>query len=361
MSDDQDPDSKTEEPSGKKLSEARAKGQVVKSQEFTHLFMLASMLVLLMMLLPGSFARINAALVPFVERPHAFSVDPAALGDMLIALLIELAIALVMPMALLLIAGVLATVVQVGWVFSTEQVFSFNLERFNIVTNLLNKFKAKNLIEFAKSCAKVAIVSAVLGPALWPLMGSVEHFIGMPMGALVLETRDISVQIIFTVLMVVAAMAAADWWYQRYDFMQNMRMTKQEVKDEYKQAEGDPLVKNKIRQLRLQRAQNRMMENVPKADVVVTNPTHYAVALKYDPGAMGAPTVIAKGVDFMAQRIREVAIEHQVPIIPNPPLARALYAAAEVNEEVPEEHYKAVAQIISYVFKLKRRAIQPTS
>ena len=355
MSDDQDPDSKTEDPSGRKLDEARSKGQVSKSQEFNHVFMLGSVLVLVLLLLPSSFATINAVLRPFIERPHDFAMDGGALGAVLVELLVEVGLAMLFPLALLMVAAVLASIVQVGWLFSTEQVFSFNLERFNIVANFLNKFKGRNLVEFLKSVAKVAIVCAVLTPLMMPMLGAVEHFIGMPLALVVLETRDLSAQIIFAVLIVMAVLAGVDWWYQRFQFMKNMRMTKQEVKDEYKQAEGDPLIKNKIRQLRIQRAQSRMMENVPKADVVVTNPTHYAVALKYDQLTMGAPTVVAKGVDFMAQRIREIAIENGVPIIPNPPLARALYAAAEVNEEIPEEHYKAVAQIISYVFKLKRK------
>ncbi|WP_044563940.1 flagellar biosynthesis protein FlhB, partial [Azospirillum sp. B4] len=281
--------------------------------------------------------------------------DRAGLGHLLTALLSEVAVAMSVPFAVLVIAAFLASVLQVGIVFSTERLFSFDLNRFNPVTNLLNKFKVANLIEFAKSVIKVVVVSAIVLPGLIPLGHAVDHFIAMPLMGLVNETKHQAIGLIIRVMVALALLAGADWWYQRWKFMRDLRMTKQEVKDEHKQSEGDPLIKGKIRALRIQRARSRMMDNVPKADVVVTNPTHYAIALKYDPISMTAPMVVAKGVDFVAARIRELAEEHGIPLVPNPPLARALYASAEVDEEIPAEHYKAVAQVISYVFKLKKK------
>ncbi len=149
--------------------------------------------------------------------------------------------------------------------------------------------------------------------------------------------------------------AAMDYGYQRHEFMKNMRMTKQEVRDEYKQQEGDPIVKQRLRQIRMERARKRMMAEVPKADVVITNPTHYAVALRYDNANMAAPKVVAKGVDFVAKTIRELAEKHGVMMVRNPPLARALYDAVDLDAEIPAQHYKAVADVISYVYKLKGR------
>jgi flagellar biosynthetic protein FlhB len=161
------------------------------------------------------------------------------------------------------------------------------------------------------------------------------------------------IAMIMIVVLMVFVLAAADWFYQRWAFTQQMKMTKQEIKDEHKQTEGDPMIKGRLRALRMQRARQRMMAAVPKASVVVTNPTHYAVALQYDQDSNGAPVLVAKGVDLIAKRIRDLATENEVPIVENPPLARALYATVELDEEIPPEHYKTVAEIIGYVMKLK--------
>ena len=167
--------------------------------------------------------------------------------------------------------------------------------------------------------------------------------------------HKIVVLLIFTVVIAIFVLAVADYLYQRYTYLKKLRMTKQELKDEYKQVEGDPLVKSRIRQVRMERARHRMMENVPKADVVVVNPTHYAVAMEYKMEEMDAPVVVAKGVDFLALRIREIAEEHEIPIVENPPLARALFASVEVDQAIPPEHFKAVAEVIGYVMQLKNQ------
>ncbi|MFY8094529.1 MAG: flagellar biosynthesis protein FlhB [Niveispirillum sp.] len=357
MAEDQDDDSKTEEPTGKRLADAREKGQVPKSQEFTHIFVLGASLVLILMILPWSFGRISVSLVPFIEQPHAIQMESSSLLTVFFDLTTSVLIAMTVPLFILLVAVVVASVVQVGFLVTTENFLKFDLNRLNPMSALAQKFSGKNLVEFLKSLAKLIIVSIVVYLMLRPLWGSVDHFIAMSMIDIVKETQALSAKIIFAILLVLLVLGGADYLYQRYTFMKQMRMTKQEVKDEFKQAEGDPLIKGKIRQLRMERARNRMMGNIPTADVVVTNPTHYAVALKYDPAVMGAPTVVAKGVDHLAQRIREIAEENDVPLIANPALARALYASAEVNEEIPADHYKAVAEIISYVFKMKRKPL----
>jgi flagellar biosynthetic protein FlhB len=167
------------------------------------------------------------------------------------------------------------------------------------------------------------------------------------------EFYKLILRLLFGVLAVVTVLALFDYAYQRFAFMRSMRMSKQEVKEENKQAEGDPVIRARLRAIRMNRARKRMMAAVPKASVVITNPTHYAVALQYDMGDSGAPKVVAKGADLVAMKIREIAAEHDVPIVENPPLARALYAGVEIDREIPPEHYKAVAEIISYVFRLK--------
>jgi flagellar biosynthetic protein FlhB len=353
----EDQESKTEEPSQKKLADAREKGQVPRSHELNHLVLLGSGLALILMLLPGAFASLTMVLRPFLEQPHAMPTDSGGLGALLTELLMRAGLALAFPLLLPLIASVLGSILQTGWMVTPENVMKFDFKRINPLSNLTQKLSRRNLVEFGKALLKLAVVGAVVVSLLWPMLSSAEHFVGMPLEALVAETRHLAGRLMIGVLIILAVLAAADFLYQRFEFMQNMRMTKQEVKDEYKQTEGDPLIKSKIREKRILRARSRMMQNVPQADVVVTNPTHYAVALKYDPGTMAAPVVLAKGVDNIAAKIREIAEENGVPLVANPPLARALYATAEIDQEIPAEHYKAVAQVISYVFKLKRRPI----
>ncbi|CAN0467571.1 unnamed protein product [Phaeothamnion confervicola] len=190
-----------------------------------------------------------------------------------------------------------------------------------------------------------------------PEVASLNKLVGMEMIQLLWEIRTLLAKLLVGVVSIVAVITAIDLIYQRMQHMREMRMSRQELKEEYKETEGDPLVKGRLRQLRMERTRRRMMAQVPQSDVVVTNPTHYAVALKYDQATMAAPKVMAKGIDKAAQRIREIAKEHGIPVVENPPLARGLFAACDVDEEVTPEFYKAVAEVISYIFRLKRRRL----
>ncbi|MGE4529531.1 MAG: EscU/YscU/HrcU family type III secretion system export apparatus switch protein, partial [Rhodospirillaceae bacterium] len=194
-----------------------------------------------------------------------------------------------------------------------------------------------------------------LGFVVWPQLDWILRLPEMETVAMLLEVRVIIMIIIATVLGVMLTVAFADMFFVRYQTHKKLKMTKQEVKDEHKQSEGDPQIKSRIRSIRMERFRKRMMAAVPKADVVITNPTHFAVALSYKMEDMAAPKVVAKGVDFLAKRIRELAEENDVPIVENPPLARALYASVEVDQFIPPEHYRPVAEIISYVMKLKKK------
>jgi len=208
---------------------------------------------------------------------------------------------------------------------------------------------ASNLV---KGILKIAIVGTAVWTALWPMRGQLASLLDESTADMAGDMVHLIIRIMIAALTVLAVIAVLDYSLQRYRFMQRNRMSKQEVKDEMKQTDGDPAVKARIRKVRIERSRRRMMAAVPEATVVITNPTHYAVALKYESGKMAAPVCVAKGMDALALRIRAVAEEAEVPIVENPPLARALYASVELDEAVPPEHYKAVAQVIGYVMRL---------
>ena len=190
---------------------------------------------------------------------------------------------------------------------------------------------------------------------VWPERDILTQVMTLELTQLLQVTENIALRMLVAVLSVLALIALADYAYQRWETLKKLRMSVQDIRDEHKDTEGDPKIKARIRQLRMERARTRMMAAVPEATVVVTNPTHFAVALKYEHEEMDAPIVVAKGADLVAKRIRDLATENNIPIVENPPLARGLFAAAEIDEPIPLEHYKAVAEVISYVFKLRRQ------
>ena len=211
----------------------------------------------------------------------------------------------------------------------------------------------KKVVESLKGIIKITVITFISILVIRPYLEKINLMPTMDTMAILSFIHKVVVLLIFTVLIAVLIIALADYAWQKYSHLKKLRMTKQEVKDEYKQMEGDPLVKSRIRQVRMERARHRMMDNVPKADVVIVNPTHYAVALEYKMETMDAPVVVAKGLDHLALRIRELAEENDIPIVENPPLARALFASVELDQAIPQEHFKAVAEVIGYVMQLK--------
>jgi flagellar biosynthetic protein FlhB len=222
-------------------------------------------------------------------------------------------------------------------------------------------FSSRSLVEFAKGLLKLGIVGGVSWYLMRPEFDRLERFTGFDVMQMLAVLNDLSLRLMGAVLAVMTAIAGLDFFYQKFQLMKSLRMSREDMREEYKQQEGDPMIKGRLKQLRLERARRRMMAEVPKADVVITNPTHFAVALRYDQTAMAAPRVVAKGADLVAKRIRELAEEAKVPIVENPPLARALFATVELDQEVPPEHYKAVAKVISYVMALRGRRPRPQS
>ncbi len=352
MAEDQDKDSKTEEPTGKRLEDARKKGDVAKSQEIQTWAMLVAGTAILLLFGPWMAGRVQAVMRPLIEMPHAFDTDSAALHRLLVDLALELLLVMAGPFALLMVVAVATGIAQHGWVFTFEKIKP-KLSKINPIQSAQKYLTPQPWLELLKGLLKLGVVAAAIILIVWPRQRELELLLGMEVRIQLAYLMDILALVLYAVIAVVAVIAVADLLYQRYSHHEKMRMTKQEVRDEHKQQEGDPQVKARIRSLRIERARQRMMQAVPTADVVVTNPTHYAVAMKYDMEAMGAPVVVAKGVDHLALRIREMAKEHEVTIVENPPLARALYAAVEVDQEIPPEHYKAVAEVIGYVMRLK--------
>jgi len=356
MSEDQDEASKTEDPTAKRLSDAREKGQVAISQDFKHWIMLLAGTALVGLFGPAIAVDVRDAVMPFMERPHAFPVDRDELFSTFAGVLLAAFLALALPVLMLIVAGLASGLLQNGFIFTTTPIEP-KLSKLSPIKGFKRIFSTNAPVELAKSVLKMGIIGAVLVAVLLPQLVRPDVFTAMSIEALMAEIFRLALLLLAIVLALQAVVAVVDWAYQRWNHNKQLRMTKTEVKDEYKQLEGDPQVKARIRSLRMERARRRMMQAVPTADVVVTNPTHYAVALKYEPGEMAAPRLVAKGTDLVALRIREIAEENGVPIVENPPVARALHASVEIDQEIPPDQYRAVAEIISYVFRLKRRAV----
>ncbi len=323
------------------------------SQEIKTAASLAAILVVVWWVLPPMMDKVKSYLAALMQEPHTIRIGTEPeLVDMLRGLAARMALLMAVPLAVLLGAGLAAAFGQTGWLITTKKITP-DLNKLNPLNGLKRIFSLNGAVDLGKNLLKLILVAflfylVVKGKVTYlPLLPTME------MPAILSFLHSILIRLLMTILAVQICIAGADYMYQRFQYMKKLRMTKQEIKDEHRQSEGDPMVKARIRGLRLQRARQRMMASVPKADVVVTNPTHFACALKYDPDSMNAPMLVAKGQDLVAFRIRELAEQHDIMIVENPPLARALYAAVEIDREVPPEHYKAVAEVISYVFRLK--------
>jgi flagellar biosynthetic protein FlhB len=254
----------------------------------------------------------------------------------------------------LALAGVAARYIQDQPTFSGEKLTP-KLDKLNPVQGFKRVFGKAAAASFVKSLAKLGVVGAAMGWVLWPHDAELENISLLDPAALLPFIKERVVSMLIALASAAAVIAAIDYVTTRQSYMKRMRMSRREIKDEMRQSDGDPMVKAKLRQIRIERSRKRMMANVPNASVVITNPTHYAIALKYEPGETPAPICLAKGVDAVAQRIREVAQEHNIPLVEDPPLARALFAAADVDEPIPREHYEAVAKVIGFVMRLARR------
>jgi flagellar biosynthetic protein FlhB len=352
MAEQQDDAAKTEEPTPKRLQTAREKGQVAVSQEVKNWAMLLGAAFGLAVLAPGIMHGVTATAFKFLESPHAFSLDVENMQEALSGLLLDIGWAVAPIVGLMVVLAIAANVGQVGFLWAPTKIAP-QLEKISLIKGIQRLFSLRTVVEFLKGLAKLVAVAAVAFGLVLSAMKDIELIPSFALGQILDRVQLVAILLTVGTVTVMTVIAVLDYAFQRHSFIKQMRMTKQEVRDEHKQAEGDPQIKARIRRLRMERAQKRMMAAVPEADVVITNPTHFAVALAYEMEAMSAPKLVAKGVDVLAQRIREVAEENEVPLVENPPLARALYASVELDQEIPPEHYQAVAQVIGYVMRLK--------
>ncbi len=324
---------------------------MVKSQEVNTWFVLGAATLILLSFSGQMSSGLNGLLRGLLANAHAIPVD----GRGLIAVMQKLGIgtiaAVALPLGILALAAIAGNMVQHRLVWSGESLKP-KLSKISPGAGFKRLFSKIALMNFVKGLIKLALVGAIMTMILWPKRHQLDGLVTMDPAVVLLLTRALSLDVLGAVVAVLAIIAAADYLFQYRQWYNRLKMSLQELKEEFKQTDGDPHIKAKIRQLRVERMKKRMMAAVPQASVIITNPTHYAVALQYDRG-MGAPVCLAKGLDNIALKIREVAAKHNIPIVENPPLARALHATVEIDEEVPPEHYKAVAEVIGYVMRLK--------
>lgn len=347
---------KTEQPSQKRLDDALARGDVVKSQEVSTWFVMGGATLVLMAFSGGMTRELSATMRGLIANSWQIRVDGPALPHLFKMLGGELLAAIVLPFVVLLVAALAGNLVQHRLVWSLEGLTP-KLSKVSPLAGFKRLFSKQSLANFAKGILKIVVVGGVLIVLMWPERTRMEALVTLDPAELMPFTATLALKIMGAVVAMLAVVAAADYLFQYRTWYERQKMTLQEVKEEFKQTEGDPTIKGKLKQIRQARAKKRMMANVPKASVVITNPTHYAVALQYERG-MPAPVCLAKGVDALALKIREIAGEHRIPIVENPPLARALHATVEVDQPIPPEHYKAVAEVIGYVLRLRRSAFR---
>jgi len=352
MADNQQDQERTEDPTQKRLDDAHEKGDVVKSQEVSTWFILAGGTLVLAAFSGTMGGQLQTSMRGLIANSGAIVVDGRALMRLAERLGFEVVIAMAIPLLVLVLAAAAGNMVQHRLVWSYEPLKP-KLSKISPVAGLKRLFSKQALANFLKGLAKLAVIGGVMTALLLPQRHRLDTLVGADPSVILPLTQSLATNVLLTVVAILAFVAAADYLFQYRQWYEKQKMSLQDIKEEFKQTEGNPAIKAKVRQLRQNRMKKRMMASVPNASVVITNPTHYAVALQYERG-MNAPVCVAKGVDVLARRIKEVAGEHDIPIVENPPLARALHASVDIDQEIPQEHYQAVAEVIGYVMRLRR-------
>jgi flagellar biosynthetic protein FlhB len=345
---------KTEEATPKRREETREKGQVAKSRELTSIAVLGGCLIYFYFGAPVLIGRLLEVMKAIFRQSGQLAVSVDSIQALLLDLAFQTLLTLLPILLVAMLCGFLANFFQVGLIFSTEAIAP-KLSKISPLEGFKRLFSLRSFVELIKNIFKIAIVGAVAYLTVSGEATAIVPLMDLSVTGIVYYIGRVSFKILYTTCWVLILLAMLDYLYQRWEHEKKLKMSRQEIKDENKQTEGDPLVKGRIKRLQREMARKRMMAAVPKADVVITNPTHLAVALRYDPETMPAPLVIAKGADFLAEKIREIAKKHDVPLVENKPLAQVLYKMVAVEKTIPENLYKVVAEILAHVYSLKRK------
>lgn len=343
---------RTEEPTPKRQVDSKKKGQIARSRDFNTMAIVALAAAGLLIMGESLTDGLSQIMIQGLTPSRADIFDPMQLVDNFLATILDALIIILPFLMLMLLASLLSPILIGGWSFSFESLQP-KMSKLNPIKGIAKMFSAKSLVELVKTMAKFILVTAVAVVVLWTQADSFLQLGHQSVKTALAHAGELFGWGFLFLTIALMIIAAIDVPFQIWDHMRQMRMTLQEVKDEMKDSEGRPEVKGKIRQLQREMAERRMLEDVPQADVVITNPEHFAVALKYDQEKGQAPVVVAKGADFVAASIRKVAIHNDVTIVEAPPLARAVFYNTEIGDEIPEALYLAVAQILAYVFHLK--------
>ncbi|WP_318615406.1 flagellar biosynthesis protein FlhB [Sporosarcina sp. YIM B06819] len=346
---------KTEKATPKKRQDSRKKGQVLKSQDVTSATVLLTVFLFLFFI--AGFMRDRF----FLFFKHAFTeyVPLTHLDEdkaMLIysEVVIQMAFILLPIMLAAVVAGLAGNLFQIGLLFTTEPL-KFDLKKIDPIKGLKRIFSMRAIIELLKSVLKISFIGST---TVIILMMNIDKVLALAFKSpwdVMTTVAQLAAIMGITAALVLLFISILDFFYQKFDYEKNLRMSKQDIKDEHKNSEGDPIIKSRIKQRQREMAMRRMMQEVPNADVVITNPTHFAIAIKYDDGNMDAPIVVAKGLDFVAQKIKLIAKEHDIVMVENRPLARSLYDEVEIGGRIPEEFFKAIAEILAYVYRIQRK------
>lgn len=352
----EDAASKTEEPTPRKLEEAKAKGDVAKTPDLAGFFSFAAAAAVVA-IAGGSMSRdLGSALLPFIAQAGTTSVSSAGATELARTVVVAVMPILIGILVAAAFAGAAGNLVQTGLLFTPDKLKP-DFKKVSPLQGFKRIFGLDGLMQFVKSLIKVSMLAVIAWWVLNPFMDDLTQLAWLEPNAILPLSADILRRLAMAVGGLLLVVSGGDWFWQKHRFMTRMRMTKEELKEDFKQSEGDPHVKARQRQLRQTRARQRMMQAVPKATVVVMNPTHYAVALRYEQGEDEAPVCVAKGLDSLALKIRAVAEEAGVPVIEDPPLARALYSAVDVDEMIPTAHYEAVAKIIGFILNRGKKPV----
>lgn len=347
---------RTEQASPRRREEARKRGQVARSPEVASAAILLACSILFYFYSGGMVERMMDLTRWTLRECGTTAVSLNNIDALLWGWTWKFFLILAPLLLTVLIAGFLANYLQIGFIFSFETLMP-KFEKIDPIKGFQKFLSLRSLVELVKSLLKMAVVAVIVWYTLKDELGNLIPLMDESLWGILVYTGNVTFRIMITTCWVLIVLALLDYLYQRWEYEKGLRMSRQEVKDEFKQTEGNPVIKARIRRIQREAARKRMMANIPKADVVITNPTHLAVAIRYDADTMHAPTVVAKGAGFVADKIREIAAVHGVTVIENKPVAQLLYKTVDVDQAIPEDLYRAVAEILAYVYGVKERAV----